>query len=45
VREVKRAGLEADLSPSFIVEVKNEWSYDVTPPWFIQDSFNLGVSK
>ena len=31
--EVKRPDLEADLSLSFSVEVKNEWSYDPTPPY------------
>jgi hypothetical protein len=31
--EVKRPGFDADLSPSLNVEVKNEWSYDPTPPY------------
>ena len=30
--EVKRQGYEVDQSPPTSVEVKNEWSYTVTPP-------------
>jgi hypothetical protein len=32
---VKWSGREADLSSSFNAEIKNEWSYAATPPYFV----------
>jgi len=31
--EVKQPRLEADLSTAFTAQVKNEWSYNSTPPY------------
>jgi len=33
--ELSLSGREADHSPSFRVEIKNEWSYTSAPPYVV----------